>query len=52
MLGSLGNSLVTIFLLLVLKKPIGKLTGWVCIVQAVLTGWLPGYLLLTVPGFG
>ena len=39
------------FLLLVVKKPIGKLTGWVCIVQAVLTGWLPGYLLLSVPSF-
>jgi hypothetical protein len=39
------------FLLLVLKKPISKLAGWTCIVQAVFTGWLPGYLLLTVPTF-
>lgn len=35
------------FLLLVLKKPIGKLTGAVTVLEGVFTGWLPGYLLLT-----
>lgn len=35
------------FLLLVLKKPIARVTGIVTSVQGVLTGWLPGYLLLT-----
>jgi putative amide transporter protein len=39
------------FLLLVLKRPVGKLAGWTCILEAVFTGWLPGYLLLTVPAF-
>jgi putative amide transporter protein len=39
------------FMLLVLKKPINKLAGWTCIVEAIFTGWLPGYLLLTVPAF-
>lgn len=34
------------FLLLALKKPIAKLTGMVTSVEGVLTGWLPGYLLL------
>jgi hypothetical protein len=34
------------FLLLALKKPIAKITGLVTSVQGVLTGWLPGYLLL------
>jgi hypothetical protein len=34
------------FLLLVLKKPIGKLTGAVTVLQGIFTGWLPGFLLL------
>lgn len=34
------------FLLLALKKPILKITGAVTLIQGVLTGWLPGYLLL------
>jgi len=34
------------FLLLVAKKPIAKLTGMVAVAEGVLTGWLPGYLLL------
>ncbi len=35
------------FLLLVRKMPIAKLTGAVCSLQGIFTGWLPGYLLLT-----
>jgi hypothetical protein len=35
------------FLLLVGKMNIGKLTGAVTAIEGVLTGWLPGYLLLT-----
>ena len=34
------------FLLLVAKRPIAKLAGMVAIAEGVLTGWLPGYLLL------
>ena len=34
------------FLLLAMKKPIAKVTGAVTCAQGVLTGWLPGYLLL------
>ena len=34
------------FLLLALKKPILKFTGTVTAAEGVLTGWLPGYLLL------
>ena len=34
------------FLLLVGKKPIAKLAGIVAVAEGVLTGWLPGYLLL------
>ena len=34
------------FLLLARKKQIAKVTGMVTSVQGVLTGWLPGYLLL------
>ena len=34
------------FLLLVGKKPIAKLAGTVAVAEGVLTGWLPGYLLL------
>jgi len=35
------------FLLLALHKPLGRVTAWTSIVQGVLTGWVPGYLLLT-----
>jgi hypothetical protein len=34
------------FLLLVVKKPIAKFVGAVTVLQGILTGWLPGYLLL------
>lgn len=34
------------FLLLALKKPIARMTGTVTVIEGVLTGWLPGYLLL------
>ena len=34
------------FLLLAMQKPIAKLTGAVTSIQGILTGWLPGYLLL------
>ncbi len=34
------------FLLLALGKPIAKVTGAVTSIQGILTGWLPGYLLL------
>ncbi len=34
------------FLLLVVKKPIGKFVGGVTVAEGVLTGWIPGYLLL------
>jgi hypothetical protein len=35
------------FLLLALQKPVARLTAYLAIAQGVLTGWLPGYLLLT-----
>ena len=35
------------FVLLVLQRNIGRTTGVVCLLQGVLTGWLPGYLLLS-----
>jgi putative amide transporter protein len=34
------------FLLLALQRPIAKVTGFVTAAEGVLTGWLPGYLLL------
>ena len=34
------------FVLLALRRPIAKLTGVVAILAGILTGWLPGYLLL------
>lgn len=34
------------FLLLVGKKPIAKLVGAVTVAEGVLTGWIPGYMLL------
>ena len=34
------------FLLLVMKKEIVKLTGWVTLLQGIFTAWLPGFLLL------
>jgi len=35
------------WLLLVLNKPIAKITGIVTCLEGILTGWIPGYLLLT-----
>ncbi len=35
------------FVLLVLQKPIAKQTGLLTSLEGILTGWLPGYLLLT-----
>ena len=37
---------LTYFVLLVMKRPIAKFVGTLTIVEGVLTGWLPGYLLL------
>ncbi len=34
------------FLLLAMQKPIARVTGVLAILQGILTGWLPGYLLL------
>jgi hypothetical protein len=34
------------FLLLAMQKPIARMTGVLAILQGILTGWLPGYLLL------
>lgn len=34
------------FLLLSLKKEIAKLTGWLTLLEGILTGWVPGWLLL------
>ncbi|MET3288933.1 UNVERIFIED_CONTAM: hypothetical protein ABID98_001503 [Brevibacillus sp. OAP136] len=34
------------FLLLALEKPIARFTGYVAITEAVITCWIPGYLLL------
>ena len=36
------------FLLQVIQVPWTRLTGWMCIVQGVLTGWLPAMLLFKV----
>ena len=35
------------FILLVMQKPIGRFVGMVTVLEGILTGWLPGYLLLT-----
>jgi putative amide transporter protein len=34
------------FLLLVMKKPIAKLVGTVTVLEGILTGWIPGFMLL------
>lgn len=34
------------FVLLALKRPIGRLVGGLTLAEGVLTGWVPGYLLL------
>jgi putative amide transporter protein len=34
------------FILLVMQKPIAKFVGGVTVLEGILTGWLPGYLLL------
>ena len=35
------------FMLLVLKRPIAKLVGTVTVIEGVVTGWVPGYMLLS-----
>lgn len=35
------------FLLLAQQRPLQRLAAWTAIVQGILTGWVPGYLLLT-----
>ncbi len=42
-----GGLWLMFFMLLALGKPIAKATGHVTWIQAILTGWLPGYLLLS-----
>jgi hypothetical protein len=44
--GAWGVLWFLFFLLLVLKKPIGKFVGGLTVLEGILTGWLPGYLLL------
>ena len=34
------------FLLLALQKEIAKITGWVTLLEGIVTGWIPGWLLL------
>jgi putative amide transporter protein len=34
------------FVLLVMQKPIAKYVGALAVIEGILTGWLPGYLLL------
>ncbi|MFN8456041.1 MAG: AmiS/UreI family transporter [Anaerolineae bacterium] len=34
------------FLLLALNKPIARITGWVTLLEGILTAWLPAFLLL------
>lgn len=45
--GAWGILWFMFFLLLVMGKPIAKLTGTVTVIQGILTGWLPGFLLLS-----
>jgi hypothetical protein len=35
------------FLLLAAKRPIGRITGWVTLVEGIVTGWIPGYLVMS-----
>lgn len=35
------------FVLLALQKPIARVTGWLTVLEGILTGWVPGYLLLS-----
>jgi putative amide transporter protein len=44
--GAWGILWFLFFLLLVGKKPIAKLTGALTVLEGILTGWLPGFLLL------
>ena len=44
--GAWGVLWFLFFLLLVLKRPIARFVGAVTVAEGVLTGWLPGYLLL------
>jgi len=41
-LGGMGCAII----LLVMEKPIGRFVGIVTVLEGILTGWLPGYLLL------
>lgn len=35
------------FILLVMKRPIAKFVGTVTVIEGVVTGWIPGYMLLS-----
>jgi putative amide transporter protein len=35
------------WLLLALRMPIAKLTGWVTVLEGIVTAWIPGYLLMS-----
>ena len=37
---------ILFFVLLVMQKPIARFVGFLTIIEGILTGWLPGYLLL------
>jgi hypothetical protein len=44
--GAWGVLWFLFFVLLALKKPIAKMVGWLTLAEGVLTGWLPGFMLL------
>jgi putative amide transporter protein len=44
--GAWGILWLLFFVLLVMQKPIAKFVGVVTIAEGILTGWLPGFLLL------
>jgi len=44
--GAWGILWLLFFVLLVMKKPIAKFVGALTVLEGVLTGWIPGYLLL------
>ena len=35
-----------LFFILLMEKPISRFVGIVTVLEGILTGWLPGYLLL------